>query len=82
MKKLKLYYILLKARWGAESPLLFKKLKKYAYSVGGSAIAIVVANSSLSLNLNSSLMNGLGYLITACVGIAGTSHLTRENNQQ
>lgn len=63
----------------AECPKFFKKLKKYAISVGGSAVAVVVANSSLSLNLNATLISILGYLIAVCAAVAGTAQLTRDN---
>jgi len=68
-------------RWNAKSPKFFKKLKGYALSVGGSAAAVLVANTSMSLNLNAILINVLGYVIAACVAIAGTAKLTKEDPQ-
>ena len=68
-------------RWKAASPVFFKKLKGYALSVGGSCAAVLVANSSMLLNLNATLIGVLGYVVAACVAIAGTAHLTKEENQ-
>jgi len=68
------------ARWKSESPIFFKKLKKVAFSVGGSAVAIVLVNSSMSLNLNPTLISVLGYVIATCAAIAGTAQLTKDNN--
>lgn len=64
----------------AECPKFFKQLKKYALTIGGSAVAVVVANSSLSLNLNPTLISILGYVIAACAAVAGTAQLTRSDN--
>jgi hypothetical protein len=68
------------ARWKAECPDFFKKVKKGALSIGGSAVAVIVANSSLSLNLNTTLISILGYVIAACAFTAGTAQLTRQDN--
>ena len=67
-------------RWRAESPEFFKKLKAYSLSVGGPAAAVLVANTTMSLNLNAALVSSLGYLVAVCVAIAGTANLTREDN--
>lgn len=66
-------------RWKAKSPVFFKKLKSYALSIGGSAAAVLVANSTMSLNLNQTLISVLGYVVAACVAIAGTAKLTKED---
>jgi len=68
-------------RWNAKSPLFFKKLKGYAISIGGPSAAVLVANSTMSLNLNSTLISVLGYVVAACVATAGTAKLTKEDNQ-
>lgn len=66
-------------RWKAKSPAFFKKLKGYALSVGGSAAAVLVTNGTMSLNLNQTLISVLGYVVAACVAIAGTAKLTKED---
>jgi hypothetical protein len=65
------------ARIKAESPVFFQQLKKIAVSIGGSAVAVVIANSSMNLNLNATLISIAGYVIAACAAIAGTAQLTR-----
>jgi hypothetical protein len=67
-------------RWKSDSPALFKKIKKTALSIGGSAAAVVLANSSMSLNLNASLITICGYVIATCAAVAGTAQLTKTDN--
>ena len=62
----------------SKSPLFFIQLKKTALKIGGSSAAVLVANSTIGLNLNTSLLTCLGYVVAACVAIAGTSQLTKE----
>ena len=65
-------------RWNADSPKFFIQLKKAAFKIGGSVAAVLVANSTLGLNLNAVLLTCLGYVVAACVAIAGTAQLTKE----
>jgi len=65
-------------RWKADSPKFFIQLKKIALKIGGSSAAILVANSTIGLNLNASLLTCVGYVVAACVAIAGTAQLTKE----
>jgi hypothetical protein len=64
-------------RWNAETPDFFKKLKKYAFSIGGSAAAVLTANNLFGLSLDATLISTLGYVVAACVAIAGTAKLTK-----
>jgi hypothetical protein len=66
------------ARIKAESPLFFQQLKKAALSIGASAVAVVVVNSAMNLNLNATMISIAGYVIAACAAIAGTAQLTRK----
>ena len=59
-------------------PDFFKKMQKIAFSIGGSAIAVQVAYTTFGLNLPSWLLSVIGYLIAACVAIAGTAQLTKK----
>lgn len=78
---LKIYNLLveiikiIKIRYKAKSPKFFKKLKLIAIWIGGTAFAIISANATMDLGLD---VNWLSYVIAVCVGISGTSDLTRE----
>ncbi len=65
-------------RFKSESPVFFKKLKKYALSIGGSSAAVLIVNASMGLNLSQTLVTVLGYVVAACAAIAGTSQLTKQ----
>lgn len=66
-------------RWRSKSPSFFKKLRRYAISTATSLGAVIAANATMGLNLNATLISILGYVVAACVAIAGTSQLTKEN---
>ena len=65
-------------RLKAETPLFFKKLRVFSIRVGGSAAAVIVANSSMSLRLDETLLSVLGYIVAVCVAVAGTSQLAKK----
>lgn len=65
-------------RLRAECPEFFKKLRAAAISIGVSAIAVKTINSAMALNLDPGLIGALGYVIAACVAIAGTAQLTKK----
>lgn len=66
----------IKERWDANTPPFFKAIKKMALSVGTPATAIVLANQSLSLELDNEIMSVCKYAIVACVAMGMTSQLT------
>jgi hypothetical protein len=70
---------LISARWKAESPEFFKKIKKTAIAVGSSAMAVWAANSSLNLELHESVLNVCKYAIAFCSAVGLTSQLTAKN---
>jgi hypothetical protein len=65
-------------RWKSKSPVFFIRLKKSAIKIGASSASVLVANTTIGLNLSADLMTFLGYVVAACVAIAGTSQLTKE----
>lgn len=67
-------------RLKAKSPVFFKKVKKVAFYVGGSAASVIAVNGSMVLNLNHTLISICGYVVAVCVAIAGTAQLTKEDN--
>jgi len=69
----------LKDRWKSESPAIFVKLQNIAISVGGSAAAVWVANSSMSLNLSETILSVCKYTIAACAAMGLTSKITKKD---
>lgn len=63
----------------SETPKFFKKLRKSAFAIGGSCIAIITLNSSLGLDLNSTFISVVGYIIVTCGAIAGTATLAKQD---
>lgn len=82
MDKVKLAVIEFKARWKAESPLFFRRIRNIALSIGIPAFAAISVSSFFpaTIQLDGTLMNALGYLTVACAAIAGTSNLTRDDH--
>lgn len=69
--------ITLKERWNAETPAFFKGIKKIALSLGSSAMAVILANQSLSLELNDDILAVCKYVVTVCIAMGMTSQLTK-----
>jgi hypothetical protein len=66
----------IKERWDAETPLFFVGIKKLALSLGTAATAVLLANQSLSLGLDGSILSICKYAIAACAAMGMTSQLT------
>lgn len=66
-------------RWKAETPDFFKKLKRVAITLGTSATAVWVANSSMSLSLADPILQVCKYTIAFCAAVGLTSQLTAKN---
>ena len=66
-----------KERWKSELPPFYKKTRTVAIKVGGSAGAVVAANATMGLNLNTTFITVLCYVTAACVAIAGTAQLSK-----
>lgn len=67
----------LKERWNTETPAFFKAIKKLALSLGSSAMAVILANQSLSLELDDNILTVCKYIVTACIAMGMTSQLTK-----
>ena len=63
----------------SKTPEYFVKLRKLAFTIGGSCIAIITLNSSLGLDLNSTFISIVGYIIVTCGAIAGTASLAKQD---
>ena len=72
----------MKQRWSMESSPFFNKLKKLAVTVGGSATAVWVANSTMSLELHDTVLTVCKYTIAFCAAVGLTSKLTVKNPEQ
>ena len=66
-------------RWKAKSPPFFIGLKKVAMTVGGSAVAVFVANTTMNLELPEMIITVCKYTIAIAIGITGTSKLTQDS---
>lgn len=66
-------------RWKAEAPEFFKKLRSVAITIGSSATAVWVSNSSLGLNLDEMSLSICKYTIAFCAAVGLTSQLTAKN---
>jgi predicted permease len=66
----------IKKRWDAETPEFFKGIKKLALSLGTPAMAIILANQSLSLELDDNILSICKYAVTVCIAMGMTSQLT------
>ena len=66
----------IKKRWDAETPAFFKGIKKLALSLGTSAMAVILANQSLSLELDDNILTVCKYIVTGCIAMGMTSQLT------
>ena len=67
----------LKDRWEAEIPNFFKGVKKLAIALGTPCTAIWVANSTMSLDLPSIVLDVCKYSIAICAGMGLTAQLTK-----
>lgn len=67
----------LKDRWKSESPVFFKKVTAIAISIGSSATAVWLANSTMNLQLPEVLMSVCKYAIAASAAMGLTSKLTK-----
>lgn len=68
-----------KERWNSESPEYFKKLKRIAIKIGGSAAAMLTAINTIPfIQLPDIVSVVLSVVLVLCVGIAGTSQLTKK----
>lgn len=78
MKTIKEFWKEFLERWKATSPKFFKKLKKYALIVGGSAGAMLTVIGTFGLVVPATVTTILTYTIILSAGVAGTSQLTKE----
>jgi hypothetical protein len=66
-------------RLKAETPNFWKKVRTSALSIGGSAVAVIMINKTMELNLLPILITICNYVIAASAAIAGTASLTKKD---
>ncbi len=70
----------IKDRWVAETPIFFVGVKKVALSLGTSATAIWIVNSTMGLQLSEIVLSGCKYAIAACAAMGMTAQLSKVDN--
>ncbi len=67
----------IKNRWCAETPKFFKGVRQLAITFGSSATAVWVANDTMTLGLNPSILEVCKYLIAISAAMGVTAQLTQ-----
>lgn len=63
----------------APTPRFWQRIRSIAVAIGGSAVAVLTANSTLDLALPAIIITVVKYTIAMCVAVAGTAQLTKED---
>ena len=66
----------IKEQWKAQEPAFFLGIQRLAISVGTPAMAVWIANQTLSLSLPVMILSVCKYAITACAAMGLTAKLT------
>ena len=66
-------------RISAESPKFFKKLRGIAYTIFISGVAILGVSAVPGVQLDAEFIKVVSYATAVAAGVAGTSHLPKEN---
>ena len=69
----------IKERWCSKTPQFFQNVKKIMITLGSSASAVWMANESMNLQLNPTILEVCKYLIAVAVASGLTAQLTRDN---
>jgi hypothetical protein len=75
----KINFTVITQRIFAPTPQFWQRIRSLAIAVGGSAVAVLTANSTLDLALPVIVITVVKYTIAMCVAIAGTAQLTKED---
>ena len=63
----------------APTPKFWQRVRSVAVAIGGSAVAVLTANSTLDLALPVAVITVVKYTIAMCVAVAGTAQFTKED---
>jgi hypothetical protein len=66
----------LKTRWCSETPIFWKKVKNIMISIGSGALGVIVAERSLSLGIDETVISVCGYVVAACYAMGLSAQLT------
>jgi len=75
----KINFTTLTQRIFAPTPVFWQKVRSIAVTIGGSAVAVLTANSTLDLALPVVVITVVKYSIAMCVAVAGTAQFTKED---
>lgn len=67
----------IKDRWNNETPKFFQQIRKLSVTLGTSATAVWVVNSSMGLNLDDVILDACKYTIACCAAMGLTAQLTQ-----
>ena len=76
---IKYNYLIIKDRVKKESPAFFQKAKILSIKVTTAAVAVIALNASGTVILPVDVITVLSYAIALCVGVFGTSVLTKKD---
>lgn len=68
-------------RWKAESPSFWKSARNLAISIGGGAVAIVMADSTfnlVALGVSPFVFKAAGYAIVFCAAVGLSAQITKK----
>lgn len=72
----------IKERWNSETPKFFRQIKRLSVTLGSSATAVWVINSSMSLQLNDEILQVCKYIIASCAAMGLTAQLTKMDSDK
>lgn len=70
----------LKERLASPTPEFWIRVRNLAITIGSGAGSVLVAESMMTLDLNETLLSICKYTFTACVAIAGSAVLTKQDS--
>lgn len=66
----------LKTRWKSEMPKFWKKVRAFALWIGSSSLSVIIANRSLELEIDETIISICSYIVAACAAFGLSSQLT------
>lgn len=83
MKKIKDLWQEIKERWKSNTPIFWKKIRKYAIVVGSSAVSVIGVDKLFDLqstyNIPSIIFTVAGYIIVASAAVGLSAQITKDD---